>query len=145
VATIYLSPANYHRFHYPLSGHIKRFFHTGGRLFPVNLLGLNHIDELFIRNERIITEIEKNDRVCYVVAVGATFVGSIRMDFIPDQMKKSRDKWETIHLDVRQLDEMGRFEMGSTIVVVVPAKMAEPIDQLVGKPVQVGQAIFKMI
>ncbi|HLP62160.1 MAG TPA: archaetidylserine decarboxylase [Candidatus Deferrimicrobium sp.] len=145
VATIYLSPSNYHRFHYPLSGKIKRFFHTGGRLFPVNLLGLNHIDELFIRNERIITEIEKNGLPCYFAAVGATFVGSIRMEFIPEQKKNSRNRWETINLDVHQLEEMGRFEMGSTIVMVLPRQIAEPIDDIKGKPVRVGQAIFKML
>lgn len=145
VATIYLSPANYHRYHYPLSGNISRYFHTGGRLFPVNHLGLNHIDELFVRNERIITEIVKNGMPCYVVAVGAMFVGSIRMEFIPGQKKKIRDHWETVNLGIRQLEEMGRFEMGSTIVLVLPRKMAEPVENVKGKPVRVGQAIFKML
>ncbi|MCX6581729.1 MAG: archaetidylserine decarboxylase [Candidatus Aminicenantes bacterium] len=145
VATVYLSPANYHRCHYPLSGNINRYFHTGGRLFPVNRLGLNHIDELFVRNERIITEIVKNGMSCYVVAVGAMFVGSIRMEFIPGQKKKVRDRWEPVNLDIRQLEEMGRFEMGSTIVLVLPRKMAEPVENVKGKPVRVGQAIFKML
>jgi len=145
VATIYLSPANYHRCHYPLSGNISRYFHTGGRLFPVNHLGLNHIDALFVRNERIITEIVKNGMSCYVVAVGAMFVGSIRMEFIPGQKKKIRDRWEPVNLDIRQLEEMGRFEMGSTIVLVLPRKMAEPSENVKGKPVRVGQALFKML
>jgi phosphatidylserine decarboxylase len=145
VATIYLSPANYHRYHYPLSGNISRYFHTGGRLFPVNHLGLKHVDELFVRNERIITEIVKNDLSCYIVAVGATFVGSIRMEFITGQKKKMLNRWEPVNLDIRQLEEMGRFEMGSTIVLVMPRKLVEPIENIVGTPVRVGQAIFKML
>ncbi len=145
VATIYLSPANYHRYHYPLSGNISRYFHTGGRLFPVNHLGLKHVDELFVRNERIITEIVKNGMSCYVVAVGATFVGSIRMEFITGQKKKMLNRWEPVNLDIRQLEEMGRFEMGSTIVLVMPRQLVEPIENMVGKPVRVGQAIFKML
>ncbi len=82
---------------------------------------------------------------CYIVAVGATFVGSIQMEFIPGQKKKVRDRWETVNLDIRQLEEMCRFEMGSTIVLVLPRKMAEPDENVKGKPVRVGQAIFKML
>lgn len=148
VATIYLSPSDYHRYHYPLTGNIKRFFHTGGRLFPVNHLGLNYINELFVRNERIITEITKNNMSCYIVAVGATFVGSIQMEFIPGQKKTIRDRWEIVNLDIRQLEEMGRFEMGSTIIIVLPRKMAEPvnnINSIVGKPVRVGQPLFTLM
>lgn len=147
VATIYLSPSNYHRYHYPLAGNIKRFFHTAGRLFPVNHLGLNYINGLFVRNERIITQIMKNNMPCYIVAVGATFVGSIQMEFIPGEKKKIKDRWEIVNLDIRQLEEMGCFEMGSTIVMVLPRKMAEPIDRIdsvIGKPVRVGQALFTL-
>lgn len=144
VAVVYLSPSNYHRYHYPLTGKIKRYFHTGGRLFPVNSLGLNGIDKLFIRNERIVVEIVRNELPCYAAAVGATFVGSIKMAFIPDQKKKRRNRWEPVNLDVRQLEEMGRFEMGSTIVLALPQKMAEPIDNIKGKPVRVGDPIFKL-
>lgn len=143
-AVIYLSPSNYHRFHYPLTGKIRRYFHAGTRLFPVNSMGLNGVDKLFIRNERIIIEMVRNESPCYAAVVGATFVGSIKMAFIPDQLKKKRNRWQPVGLDVRQLEEMGRFEMGSTIVLVLPRKMAEPIDNLKGKPVRVGDPIFKL-
>jgi phosphatidylserine decarboxylase len=145
VATIYLSPSNYHRFHFPITGKIKRYFHTGGRLFPVNYMGLKSIEQLFIRNERIITEIDHKGMPFFIVAVGATFVGSIQMEFIPGSGRKAkeRDRWEPVNLDIRQLDEMGRFDMGSTLVLVFPSKMAEPLDGVKGKPVRVGNPIFR--
>lgn len=144
VAVIYLSPYNYHRYHYPVSGKITRYYHTGGRLFPVNQMGLNHIRSLFVRNERIVTEIEKDGMAFYITAVGATFVGSIKMEFIPGTAGKKRDRWEAVNKDISQLQEMGRFEMGSTIVLVIPRKMAEPINGVRGKSIRVGEPIFKL-
>jgi phosphatidylserine decarboxylase len=144
VAVIYLSPSNYHRYHYPVGGTVERYLHTGARLFPVNAMGLNHIDRLFVRNERIITdirtEINGTPMSCYVVAVGATFVGSIKMEFINKRQKRHR--WIPVNLEVNQVDEMGRFEMGSTIVMVLPEKMAAPIAETIGQPVRVGQPVF---
>lgn len=148
VATIYLAPYNYHRFHYPLAGKIKRYFHTRGRLFPVNAMGLNNIKKLFVRNERIITEIEVKSKTgtmpCYVVAVGASFVGGIKMEFI-NREKPVRNQWLPVDLEVDQLEEMGRFEMGSTIVLVLPREIAEPIGNAIGRPVEVGQPIFSIV
>jgi phosphatidylserine decarboxylase len=139
-STIYLSPNNYHRYHYPVSGTIKQYLHTGARLFPVNSMGVNHIDRLFVRNERIITEFETRDNMpFYMVAVGASFVGSIKMEFIKEC--KKRHQWIPLNTQVNQLEEMGRFEMGSTIVMVFPEKMAKPIPEVVGQPVRVGQPV----
>jgi phosphatidylserine decarboxylase len=143
VATIYLAPSNYHRYHYPLTGNLKGYCHTGARLFPVNRVGVNLIPQLFIRNERIIIEIEKNQMSCYVAAIGATFVGSVKMECITPAMPKARHRWIPVNLPVSQLDEMGRFEMGSTIVMVIPKKMAAPIPHLVNQTVTVGQPLFQ--
>lgn len=142
VATIYLSPFNYHRYHYPLSGKIDRTIHTGGRLFPVNQLGVSYINNLFVRNERIVTRIIKNEMPCYMVAIGAAFVGSIKMEF--NKNPKRKDYWEKMNLNILQLEEMGRFEMGSTIILVMPQIMAESIDSVKGKSVRVGQPIYKL-
>jgi phosphatidylserine decarboxylase len=140
VAVIYLAPFNYHRYHYPFTGNIKRYIHTGRRLFPVNPMGIHHIERLFIRNERIVTQFESKGLPCYAAAVGATFVGSIKMEFI--EIRKKRHRWIPLDLEVNQLEEMGRFEMGSTIILVFPQKMAEPIPGVIGQPVKVGQPIF---
>ena len=151
VATIYLSPHNYHRFHYPLAGKVKRYFHRRGRLFPVNAMGLNNIKKLFVRNERIVMEMgiktKTGEWPCYAAAIGATFVGSIRMECIDAARgeKRKRNRWVPVNLDVKQLEEMGRFEMGSTIVLVIPKNIAEPIADVMGQPVKVGQPIFSFI
>jgi len=142
VAVIYLAPSNYHRYHYPVPGNIKRYFHSSGRLFPVNRVGVNRVNRLFVRNERIITEIVNREMSCYMVAVGATFVGGIKMEFIPGSLGKERNKWVPVNREVRQLEEMGRFEMGSTIVLVIPKSMAEPLENVIGQPVKVGQPIM---
>ncbi len=142
VAVIYLSPSNYHRYHCPVNGVVARYLHTGSRLYPVNSMGLNHVDELFICNERVVAEIARGQQRYYFVAVGATFVGSIKMEFI--QKKRKRHCWHTVDWKVQQLDEMGRFEMGSTIILVIPKQMAEPIADIIGQPVRVGLPIFTL-
>ncbi len=145
VAVIYLSPSNYHRFHYPVTGDIKRYFHSSGRLFPVNRQGVTRVNRLFVRNERIITEIVNRQMSCYMAAIGACFVGSINMEFIPGSLRKKRNQWVPVNREVRQLEEMGRFDMGSTIVLIIPGSMAEPLQNIVGQPIKVGQPIFKML
>lgn len=146
VATIYLAPSNYHRYHYPVGGKIEGYLHTGGRLYPVNHLGLNNIPELFIRNERIITRMKvetgKGEFPLYIVAVGATFVGTVIMEYI--EGKHKHDEWIGFEKEVNQLDEMGRFEMGSTLVLVFPKDMGSVIEGVVEKPVRVGDRIFDL-
>jgi len=140
VATIYLSPSDYHRFHYPLSGELKSFCHSTGSLFPVNSKGMNLIDRLFVRNERIISKFEKQGLSLYMVSVGATNVGSIKMEFIS---KLKRDnKWKQVKKRVKQLDEMGRFEMGSTIILLCPNELVEPSKKTNNQKILVGEPIF---
>jgi phosphatidylserine decarboxylase len=141
VAVIYLSPSNYHRYHFPVSAEVTRYLHTGARLFPVNDVGLKYVPGLFVRNERVIVELQKEEHTCYAVAVGATFVGSIKMEFMPEA--HIRHQWQPVNQSFNQMDEMGRFEMGSTIVMVIPKEMAQPIPETLDKPVRVGQRIFK--
>jgi phosphatidylserine decarboxylase len=145
VAVIYLAPSNYHRYHFPISGNIKRYFHSSGTLFPVNQLGVSRVNRLFVRNERIITEIVNRQLNCYMAAIGASFVGGIKMNFISGSHHKKRNKWVLVNREVQQLEEMGRFEMGSTIVLVIPGSTAEPLDNVIGQPVKVGQPIFKCV
>ena len=142
VATIYLSPSNYHRFHYPLSGTVTRFRHEPGRLFPVNAFSATRVDRLYVRNERVIVEIESGGRRAYVAAIGATFVGGIRMESIA--VDRASGKWVEARRPVSQLDEMGRFEMGSTIVLVLPGSMIGAAIAVAGKPVRVGDPLFQI-
>ena len=143
VATIYLSPHNYHRFHHTVSADIESYFHKKGSLFPVNSFGTDLVKGLFNRNERIITKYDLKGQKFYVVAVGATFVGSIKMEFINKIIRDN--KWKPVGIRIDQLDEMGRFEMGSTIIMVVPRNLATPIENITEKKIRVGEPVFKLI
>jgi len=142
VATIYLSPKDYHRFHYPASGELESYCHLRGRLYPVNSIGLNNIKELFIKNERIAVKTVINEFPLYFIAVGATFVGSIKMEFIN---RYGRDNiWKKVNVEISQLDEMGRFELGSTIVMLFPEEPAESLVTGNSERVKVGDKLFRL-
>ena len=142
VATIYLSPRNYHRFHYPAAGTVRALFHSPGRLFPVNTLAVNCVRDLYLRNERIVLELDTAGQPLYAVAVGATFVGSIHMECRPGS-KPGRD-WVEVNQAVNSLQEMGRFEMGSTIILVLPVELADYCGPQTGTSIQVGQPLFRL-
>ena len=142
-ATIYLSPRNYHRFHYPLSGFISGCFHGGTRLFPVNDFSVTRVKRLFIRNERVVTRLAFQNGFLYIVAVGATFVGSISMSYLPNGLP-AVNRWQALNLPVEQMAEMGHFAMGSTIILLIPAGRVESVLARKGEPVRVGDPLFKI-
>ncbi len=143
LTTIYLSPMDYHRFHFPAAGSLNGYCHMRGHLYPVNRLGLNNIKKLFLRNERIVIDMNLNGRQIFIAAVGATFVGSIKMEFI-DNYKRD-NKWKPLALKVGQLQEMGRFELGSTIIMATPENIAKPADDIIGKVIKTGDILFTMV
>ena len=126
VATIYLSPADYHRFHYPATATLEEAIHLGGRLFPVNATGLARVPGLFTRNERVVTGYADGDIHFWVVAVGATNVGRIPMQ---DCSFPEQGLWVKPGKPVCQGDEMGRFELGSTLVLVLPSRFYDCVAQ----------------
>jgi phosphatidylserine decarboxylase len=142
LATIYLSPGNYHRFHYPVAGRISGCFHSGNRLFPVNAFSCARVKKLYIKNERLVTRIELNETSIYVAAVGATFVGSIAMTYLPDGLP-AKNEWRELDIPVTQMAEMGRFNMGSTIILALPAALVESVVAEKGRPIRVGDPLFK--
>lgn len=81
--TIYLSPRHYHRIHAPLSAEIREARHVAGELVPVNLPAIQHLPEVFARNERLIATFERAGHRMALVAVGATNVGAISTRFDP--------------------------------------------------------------
>lgn len=137
--TIYLSPSNYHRFHVPVESDARAYLHTGWRLFPVNRLAVNSIDELFVRNERVVVKFQHRDFEYFYTAVGASFVGSIKMNFAEELAAES---WQSVDCSYRQNEELGMFEMGSTIVLVVPESAVGKVLVSAGEKVSVGQPLF---
>lgn len=141
VMTIYLSPKDYHRFHVPSDSEAVSYIHTGWRLFPVNNLSVNLIDDLFIKNERVAVKFNSSGSSYYYVAVGATFVGSIKMKIFDKPVDSS---WTAVNRKFNQNDEFGMFEMGSTIVLVIPQKMVEKMKVSQGDVLKTGEALFSI-
>ncbi len=127
--TYYLCPTDYHRVHSPVTGHISRVVHIPGDLWPVNQESVEKIDELFIRNERMVVEIATEFGPVAVVFVGATNVGSIELSF-ERSLRGNSQQSEVIEktyrppLEIQKGQELGLFRMGSTVVVLYPEDFA---------------------
>ncbi len=126
----YLSPKDYHRYHAPLDMQIKKAVHIPGKLYPVNFTWLKKIPELFIENERVILECyTKEEKLFYMVFVGALNVGKMQFIFdhnIQTNVKSGKEQpymYENLYL--KKGDELGRFEMGSTIIMLFEKDMVE--------------------
>jgi len=118
--TIYLAPWNYHRVHHPLTGRIIRSRHIAGDLWPVNRAAIEHVRGVFARNERSWVEIETEQGHAIAVMVGAYNVGSIRLTACPELGHGTTGDWvPSSPIPVAAGDELGIFEMGSTVVLVL--------------------------
>ncbi len=121
-AVIYLSPRHYHRVHAPAEAELQGFRYVPGRLFPVNRLGMT-VPGLFLRNERIVLFFETPRGSLWLVMVGASVVG--RMTMVHDAFatadhfhKQSLEHiYDPVH-DVSALDEVGAFNLGSSVVML---------------------------
>jgi phosphatidylserine decarboxylase len=125
-ACLYLSPKDYHRIHMPCAGQLVRMIHVPGELFSVNPTTARGVPGLFARNERVVCVFESERGPFVLVLVGATIVGSMATTWHgvvnPPRPGQIRD-WRYEELDIRlnQGDEMGRFLLGSTVVMLFPA------------------------
>ncbi len=123
-ATVYLSPRDYHRVHMPLDGVLRKMIHVPGRLFSVNPSTTRTIPRLFARNERVVCLFETGTGPMAVILVGAIFVASIDTVWAGAIAPRSRatTTWQygepspAVPLD--RGAEMGRFNMGSTVIVL---------------------------
>jgi phosphatidylserine decarboxylase len=145
-ATLYLSPRDYHRIHFPLGGSILGWRYLPGRLWPVNPASVRAIPGLFTVNERLVTVLATPLGRCAVVAVGATVVGRVRASYDPavppTNLRGARPAARDYDpsLPVAKGAELGAFEMGSTVILVFePARVA--LRLAAGDRVRVGQAI----
>jgi phosphatidylserine decarboxylase len=124
-ATLYLSPRDYHRIHMPCAGRLLRMIHVPGELFSVNPTTARGVPGLFARNERVVCVFEGERGPWVLVLVGATIVGSMATVWHgvvnPPRPGQLRD-WQYADQDIRlaQGQEMGRFLLGSTVVMLFP-------------------------
>jgi len=128
-ATLYLSPKDYHRVHMPCDGRLLRMIHVPGELFSVNPVTARGVPGLFARNERVVCVFETRRGPFVLVLVGATIVGSVATVWhgvvTPPRVQEVRE-WhyhEHQQVELKQGDEMGRFQLGSTVVMLFPKNL----------------------
>ncbi|MCK9388592.1 MAG: archaetidylserine decarboxylase [Sulfuritalea sp.] len=144
-ATLYLSPRDYHRIHMPCAGRLIRMIHVPGDLFSVNPVTARGVPGLFARNERVVCIFEGEAGPFVMVLVGATIVGSMATVWHgvvnPPRPGRLREwRYEDQQLRFRQGDEMGRFLLGSTVVMLFPQRtLTFNPDWSPQRPIRLGE------
>ena len=145
--TVYLSPRDYHRVHMPLAGRLVESVHIPGRIFSVAPFAVAAIPRIFARNERLVCHFDSAHGPFAVVLVGAMLVSGIETAWGGIEVPPYASK--TTHRDYRGMDialargaEMGRFNMGSTVIVALPGALGRFDPGLVAEQaVHVGQSV----
>jgi phosphatidylserine decarboxylase len=149
-ATLYLSPRDYHRIHMPCAGRLVRMRHVPGELFSVNPTTARGVPGLFARNERVVCLFEGAFGPFVMVLVGATIVGSMATVWHgvvnpprPGIVREWRYDDQSIVLPLGA--EMGRFLLGSTVVLLFPPRTMEFGESWTpGAPVRMGEALGRL-
>jgi len=146
-ATLYLSPRDYHRIHMPCAGELTRMVHVPGDLFSVNPTTARGVPGLFARNERVVCFFESAQGPFVLVLVGATIVGSMATVW-HGQVNPPRTgtlrQWDYAkgQVSLQQGEEMGRFLLGSTVVMLFPQGPMQFNPQWAPMhPIQLGEAM----
>lgn len=142
-ATVYLSPRDYHRVHMPVTGTLREMIYVPGRLFSVNQATANYVPGLFARNERLVCIFDTEHGPLAMVLVGAMIVAAIETvwagQVTPLSGHPQRMRFEQ-PITLEKGAEMGRFKLGSTVVMC----FAKPVafeDNPLGAKVQMGQTL----
>lgn len=148
-ATVYLSPSDYHRVHMPLSGTLREMVYVPGRLFSVNAATTHHVPNLFARNERLICHFDTAQGPMVMVLVGAMIVAAIETVWAGQITPLPRGDIQRIRFDtpvrLAKGEEMGRFKLGSTVVMALPEPVAFHDDELApGAKVRMGQSLGQL-
>ncbi|MCZ6558792.1 MAG: archaetidylserine decarboxylase [SAR324 cluster bacterium] len=143
--TLYLSPRDYHRIHSPCAGRVRRFSYTPGELWTVSPTGIASVPDLFARNERLLTVLDTQWGELLLVAVGAMVVGKIRTVYHPiiSNLAGAQPLAEDLAVPyaLEKGQELGRFELGSTVILLFPRGVAA-LDALApGEAVALGEGI----
>lgn len=146
-ATLYLSPRDYHRIHMPCDGQLLRMIHVPGSLFSVNPTTARNVPGLFARNERVVCLFDTPLGQMALILVGATIVGSMSTVWHgrvnPPRTRQVRH-WDYApgQVALRQGAEMGQFQLGSTVIVLLQRSAVQWSAQWhAGRPVRLGEAM----
>lgn len=149
-STIYLSPKDYHRIHMPVTGTLKEMVYVPGKLFSVNPVTTEKVPRLFARNERVVAIFETELGPMAMVLVGAMIVASIETVWaglvapLRRHIKTTQYGSDLEDITIEKGAEMGRFKLGSTVVLCFPPNTTEFIESLQAESVvRMGQAFAK--
>lgn len=145
--TLYLSPRDYHRVHAPAAVAVDAVAHVPGALWPVNQSAVREVEGLFAKNERLVLELDAGPlgRMAYVM-VGATNVGHMRLYFDDEVVTNvpgpriGRKRYEP-PVKLERGAELGVFEMGSTVILVISPEVTLEPGLSSGMPIRVGQRL----
>ncbi len=146
-ATIYLSPRDYHRIHMPCDGRLMRMIYIPGSLFSVNPTTARGVPGLFARNERVVCVFDSAVGPFILTLVGATIVGSMATVWHgtvnPPRRGQLREwRYDSQQILLKKGDEMGRFMIGSTVVLLFPKDTVELNPKWTpSRPVRMGEAM----
>jgi phosphatidylserine decarboxylase len=151
-ATLYLAPFNYHRVHMPLRGALRAAWYVPGQLFSVNATTAAGVPGVFARNERVVCVFAHEALTFAVVLVGALLVGSIATvwhgEVTPRAVRGCADlplDASRAALDLEKGAQLGRFNMGSTVILLLPPGSSEWLPGLApGSSVRLGQALARL-
>lgn len=144
---LYLSPKDYHRYHAPCDMQILSATYTSGRLFSVNEKHLKSVPNLYTRNERVVLKCKSAGFVFFLVFVGAQNVGKMRFAFDESLQTNALNSpnftREYKKLSVKKGDELGNFELGSTIVIITQKGFVK-FNLKIGDKVKFAQQIGEL-
>ena len=152
VVNLYLSPSDYHRIHMPLEGRLVEQVYVPGRLFAVNPPAVRTVPGLFARNERVVLLFDTAIGPVAMVLVGALFVGSIETVWSGEITPPHRSEISLTRYDdgtgpeLKRGAELGRFNMGSTVIMLFPPDRVRLADGLEsGQQVRLGEALGELL
>ena len=150
-ATIYLSPRDYHRIHMPLTGKLTKMRYVPGQLFSVSLRTVEAVPKLFANNERVIVSFDTEFGPMVMVLIGAIFVGSMETVWsgqVTPPYGKAIQQWTYLDdqaISLQKGEEMGRFNMGSTVVMLFGDQAQDIKEQMTeGAFVRMGEALTQL-
>ena len=152
-ATIYLAPYNYHRIHMPADGHLVEAWYVPGRLFSVNAATAAAVPGLFARNERVVLIFEGRCGPFAVILVGALFVGSMTTVWHGDVTPRRPRRPALLPATALRAPpglargaELGRFNMGSTVILLFGKNRVELAPQVAaGRRVVMGESLGRLL
>jgi len=144
-ATVYLSPSDYHRVHMPCAGTLREMVYVPGRLFSVNAATTQHVPDLFARNERLVCHFDTAQGPMVMVLVGAMIVAAIETVWAGQITPLPHGGVQRIRFDapvqLAKGEEMGRFKLGSTVVMAFSEPVAFNHALAPGAKVPMGQML----